>query len=940
MHRNFLCRLKKFVSKPAARRRCSVSSPEVLEQRELLSGAVSVSLTSAGDLVINGDDSANEVWVYRDEVGLAVAGRNETLINGDSEQRFEDVEVRNMKVNLKNGDNSFWSRDLNQSGSVSIVTGSGVDSVLIHGGGRNVKISTKKGSDVVGVIPTEASPLTGKLSINTSDGGDHVYVGGSDRLDSSSNDATAISINAGKGADKILFRDGMRTRNLKVVGGNGNDVVAFDYDIDESTLVSKSRISLGSGDDILFAGSDSSYLWNNAKANGGSGTDRLIADEAVQYGPQNPKGFEAVETGNGVVKNHFNAFDRLAAVMLDEYTVGGSIVPVVNVTGSDFDDVMTHESRLAYNSLVINGVPIVVNSFVRLALNGAGGDDYIYGGLRDDTLDGGTGDDTIFGAQGDDHLYGDVGDDSIVGQYGNDFISALDGDDTISGDAGDDTLYASFGVDHVTGGDGNDRLYGGAENDHLNAGYGNDSIWGGDGDDELLGGVGDDWFTGQDGSDTVWGGSGNDTAYGGEGNDRLRGDGGNDTLYGDAGYDILEGGSGRDSMLGGVGNDDLFGEEGHDTLDGGDGNDHVLGGADNDRMIGGGNNDYMDGESGNDSIHGGSGNDTVHGGSGYDTVDGSSGHDEVYGSTGNDVLSGGSGNDLVMGDSGYDSVYGNSGNDTLHGGTGNDYLSGYEGHDRLYGESGRDSLVGGNGDDGLFGGIGAGDTLKGDGGDDRFLRRGVDVVRDLTSRDVSIRFSDTSTTTSITLNGDNVTFAAASWTEAEVQRFDVPLANMQARTGNARLLQWETNSGSISNSLTIVRVGNASSGNFGGWNTSGTGRITMTSGGMTPWNLNSTVYHEFAHHFDEFRENRHINSFRNLSGWRDSPLGTGFQRSLDGNWWYSQFAQFARNYGRTNPREDFATTWETYFMDRYHTTSNSVVSSKIANLELLLADLD
>ena len=55
--------------------------------------------------------------------------------------------------------------------------------------------------------------------------------------------------------------------------------------------------------------------------------------------------------------------------------------------------------------------------------------------------------------------------------------------------------------------------------------------------------------------------------------------------------------------------------------------------------------------------------------------------------------------------------------------------------------------------------------------------------------------------------------------------------------------------------------------------------------------------------------------FLALSGWQQTdPRSGAFEQSGDGEWWYRDNAEFARNYGTSNPREDFATAFSAYFM--------------------------
>jgi Ca2+-binding RTX toxin-like protein len=188
--------------------------------------------------------------------------------------------------------------------------------------------------------------------------------------------------------------------------------------------------------------------------------------------------------------------------------------------------------------------------------NGNGLDNTIIGSTSRDTLDGAGGNDTIFGGEDmilwreSDPYYG-YDYDTIRGGDGNDILYGGggpgitgDGDDILYGDLGSDTIYAQRGDDKIYGGrgeddpgDGPDTIYGDIGNDDVWAGGGDDVAWGGDGNDNLYG---------QSGNDTLRGGAGNERVYGGTGNDTLYGDLGADTVRGGAGLDLCDGGTGND----------------------------------------------------------------------------------------------------------------------------------------------------------------------------------------------------------------------------------------------------------------------------------------------------------------------------------------------------------------------------------------------------------
>jgi hypothetical protein len=80
--------------------------------------------------------------------------------------------------------------------------------------------------------------------------------------------------------------------------------------------------------------------------------------------------------------------------------------------------------------------------------------------------------------------------------------------------------------------------------------------------------------------------------------------------------------------------------------------------------------------------------------------------------------------------------------DIFHGGTVNDVLQGRDGLNILYGEGGDDTLIGGKDDDTLTGGKGN-DTLKGGAGNDTYIYKNGDGNDEITDKDGSIKYDDT-----------------------------------------------------------------------------------------------------------------------------------------------------------------------------------------------------
>jgi hypothetical protein len=317
---------------------------------------------------------------------------------------------------------------------------------------------------------------------------------------------------------------------------------------------------------------------------------------------------------------------------------------------------------------------------------------------------------------------------------------------------------------------------------------------------------------------------------------------------------------------------------------------------------GGNGNDTLTGGSANDSFTGGNDTDTLVGGAGPDTLSGNAGVDHLYGNSGADVL---------FGNDGDDTLSGGTADDRLYGGNDNDTLSGASGNDALYGEGGIDSLSGGADLDGLYGGLGV-DTLHGGSGADRFLTDDFnsDSIADLATSDAYIHFDNGASGTH-----DGETFTAKNWSESEIKLVDKALQTMHWATGDTRLLK-KTNGFPI----TFVRRGQSDDPDSSllGWNNDGTMTIVDNAFGSSSL-LKRTVYHEVAHNWQSIAM---IKGWKQVSDWQ--PLAifwnvpSGFTRAEnpDGDpqpWIHSDSATFARDYGKTNPYEDFATAFEAFF---------------------------
>lgn len=298
------------------------------------------------------------------------------------------------------------------------------------------------------------------------------------------------------------------------------------------------------------------------------------------------------------------------------------------------------------------------------------------------------------------------------------------------------------------------------------------------------------------------------------------------------------------------------------------------------------------------------------GGNHNDYLQGGGAADQLYGGAGDDTLLGNGGADILYGDAGNDYLYGNDGNDTLYGGAGDDYLYGGNHNDDLYGDAGRDKLYGEAGLDGLYGGVDE-DALYGGAGADRFLvMYGSKEHKDAASADAVVTFK----------NGDK------AWTESNIETVDQALRLLHHKTGNDNLLELSNGRG-----ITFERHKGAALSTTLADNNSA-GRIRMFDKAFATNDLAIlTTIHEIAHNWDT--EHSAWNSWLKLSGWaasKPTANASKYQKSTDGEWWHLKDATFTRTYGKTTPREDFATAWESYFVYK-HGVKNSAGVSKLSS---------
>lgn len=391
----------------------------------------------------------------------------------------------------------------------------------------------------------------------------------------------------------------------------------------------------------------------------------------------------------------------------------------------------------------------------------------------------------------------------------------------------------------------------------------------------------------------------------------------------------------------------------------------AFGGQGDDVIEGGSADDYLEGNLGDDVLVGGDGEDILVGGAGADELYGKKHDDVLDGGAGNDYLEGNLGNDLLVGGEDADEMLGGAGDDMLEGGAGADVLEGENGDDVLYGDAGEDTLRGGEGDDSLFGGDDV-DSLTGGPGADRYLLPTVlqdffgqmtqfpeDSVTNVRDEDAVVYFSPGESQW-ITLLGEDFFYEGKEWFDDEIRTIDEALANLVSLTDNNALLK-TADGGPITyyryddplqfDDFTPTEV----EAKYAAWNsnngTMGFTNVVFDKDGdgvndASDDSVHRTVYHEIAHFFDG--ENANWEEFKDLSGWSQSTeaviqAAAGEKEfSGDGAWVHDDNEDlFVREYSKTNPYEDFATTFAYFVMNKVG-ENYGIADSTIADMGLKL----
>ena len=448
-------------------------------------------------------------------------------------------------------------------GSVSIrvdssssydVNWSSIEKLVLSGYlfGSDVDVSTGSSTAILDLYYRFA----GTVSILTGFGNDKInFV-----QDKSWNSTSALTVNAGSGADVISVSG---NANLTAFGDDGNDTIAggsLDDRLDGGA--GDDSLQGGAGDDMLEGGDGNDSLGDESGSDtmrGGAGDDSFV----IIRGDNGATEAIVIDGGNGNDRVDFYQNFRRGTLTADLGAGDDRIRPSTLQDGMRLTLGMGRD-LVDLSELNANLRPIDNRLFITDFASGVAGDVVELSTFLDGYLQGWDGSNP-FGAGGylrlsqqgtatllqidRDGTGGSAGfftlttfENTTATQFTADNFNgfAPDGSTapgrTIVGTAASDTLTGMGGADMISGLGGNDTIDGKAGNDVIDGGAGDDSLNGGTGDDRIDGGEGDDRFDDVGGSDTFIGGLGADSFVvirgdngateaividGGDGNDRV-----------------------------------------------------------------------------------------------------------------------------------------------------------------------------------------------------------------------------------------------------------------------------------------------------------------------------------------------------------------------------------------------------------------------------------
>ena len=340
----------------------------MLETRRLLAGDVNVAVDGT-NLMVTGDNQANQVDITRNQTGVLVVSGLNTTINGTNNPFVAIPNVLSINITLDGGNDETT-----------------IDNVLLH---KDLNFFGNEGNDRLTVTDSYA----GRLYVESGSGNDvldlDLITGKSAKVDlgSGNNILAATALFAGKNFE-VYGGDGSNTftantlvvnRNLSVGFGAGHDNLLF---AGETFIGKSSRVYLNDGND--FAGflptqnSANASLQQSLHFDAGNGNDNLALDNNTGLNKRSHldgnNGTDSIEQASAFaenirIKNFENTsindlngildsvYSQLSNAGIDPSIFGGSISsPIDLVLSSSTLNVGENDDPVSVDSgLLLNG---------------------------------------------------------------------------------------------------------------------------------------------------------------------------------------------------------------------------------------------------------------------------------------------------------------------------------------------------------------------------------------------------------------------------------------------------------------------------------------------------------------------------------------------------------------------------------------------------------
>ena len=271
---------------------------ERLEDRVLL--AVDVTLSRNGTLSITSDGDDDTVFIYGYGGGDIAVYVDEDA-DGVIDEYLYYSGVKNIKVNMGDGDDTVVAYGIDISGNFDVRLGDGDDGFALTDAagayyneiGGSVTVRGDDGDDVIAIAGADIGK---NLTVDAGDGDDYVGLGNESNYLSvyaygfgdyyATGDLNVdgnAKISLGEGDDGLYIEPyGGYTVNfskkLDIDAGGGDDYVEFGDDAytDVVTVEGKANIKLGDGDDYLQFEYQTTVFEDDVKLDGGAGNDDIV----------------------------------------------------------------------------------------------------------------------------------------------------------------------------------------------------------------------------------------------------------------------------------------------------------------------------------------------------------------------------------------------------------------------------------------------------------------------------------------------------------------------------------------------------------------------------------------------------------------------------------------------------------------------------------------